>query len=189
VLYRVVIAIMLVLGLFAGQATPVAACSCIVQTHEEYFERAEYVFQGRVIRVESRRGDERFTTRALLAVETVWKGPAVSEVAVVGAEHSAGCAVVFREGQQLVVFARDYAADGLATDICNGTGAVSSAEAVASFGDGTSVRDEAPAHATTQPANDEDGALLSAPLRVVALLIGLIVVVVVFLALRWGRFV
>lgn len=133
----------------AVAATPLTAlaCSCVEQSLEEMRERADYVFQGTVVGV-APNDDDVHTTRAILLVNTVWKGPIFSEVAVLGGEHSASCAVVFEEGNELVVFARDHDDVALTTTICDGTGMVRLDEVVAAYGPGNDVPEGSPQHET-----------------------------------------
>ncbi|HUG15637.1 MAG TPA: hypothetical protein VMM78_11550 [Thermomicrobiales bacterium] len=144
---RIPIVIVALLGaaLFLVSPLPALACSCVEQSLDEMRDRADYVFEGTVVGV-APNDDDIYATRAILRVDTVWKGPVISEVAVLGGEHSASCAMVFEEGQTLVVFASDNDDMSMMTTICDGTGMVQRSETVAAFGAGTSVPEGAPQH-------------------------------------------
>jgi hypothetical protein len=182
-------AVLVTLTLVLAQPALVASCSCAELSDAERFDLATHIFHGRVTSVAARDGDPGFTTRATFAVDTVWKGPVVAAVAVLGDELVGTCAVAFEEGAEYVVFARDHAADGLASSICDGTGLVTLAAARGAYGVGTTVPSDAPAHATVaSPAADTLPAL-SRPLRVVTFLLALLVVAgVVLFARHHGLF-
>jgi hypothetical protein len=130
-----------------SRASTVLACSCVEQSLDQMLDRADYVFEGTVVGI-APNDDDIHTTRAILLVDTVWKGPVFSEVAVLGGEHSATCAVVFQEGQTLIVYARDHDEIALTTSICDGTGMVRRDEAVTEYGPGSPVPEGAPQHET-----------------------------------------
>jgi hypothetical protein len=130
-----------------SRASTVLACSCVEQSLDQMLDRADYVFEGTVVGI-APNDDDVYTTRAILLVDTVWKGPVFSEVAVLGGEHEASCSVVFEEGATIVVYARDHDNLALTTSICDGTGMVQSADVVAAYGIGTDVPEGAPQHET-----------------------------------------
>lgn len=121
------------------------ACSCATATIGGAFARADHVFQGRVAEIESWREDPNAPFRALLEIDTVWKGEVVSEVYVQGG-GSSSCLVPWQKGRSYIVFARSADGGPLATSWCDGTGMISLSETVTAFGSGILVPDDAPPH-------------------------------------------
>src|SRR5688500_16686341 len=150
---------------------PCRACSCVARTPSELFDAAELIAHGRVSQVRPGPRDVHGmdTTRATVRLDTIWKGPTVSEVTVEGGYES-GCYVAFTEGAEYVIFGTDIERDVLATDLCAGTGLYRRADATAAFGPGTDVPDDAPVLQAPAISESEDDGMSALQLGGIMLL-------------------
>jgi hypothetical protein len=88
-------------------ATPASACSCVGQTTQEFFDRADAVFTARLV---SREEPAPMTSSAdpalhVFAVDTVFKGTAHEEQAVLSPVSGATCGLELVGEGPFVVFA------------------------------------------------------------------------------------
>jgi hypothetical protein len=133
-------------------ATPgrARACSCRAATLAERLERADAVFEGRVLSVTrvpppaGRDAPGAGALRAEVEVVQTWKGADRERVTVVTAEAGARCGVELTAGRSYLVFA-SADEDALATGLCDGTRLREDAEDdVAALGAGVTPVDIAP---------------------------------------------
>lgn len=99
VVWKVLIAFMLLMTGYGGlQAEKAAACSCVEpkEAREELAESA-VVFAGRVLKIE---GDQ-----VHFDVATLWRGPQQRQITVMNPQNNS-CRYPFKEGEEYVVYAR-----------------------------------------------------------------------------------
>ncbi len=127
--------------LFLSIAYPSSAhaCRCVPQTPEEHFAAADLVFRGTVVSTLARE----FEVHAFVDWIEAWKGelPTDTLVRVVTTDSSAACGFPFREGDDLVIFARvdEDAAARIRTHTCTLTGQVTPTEMIERVGPPTAV--------------------------------------------------
>jgi hypothetical protein len=139
------------LALWIGHAERARACSCMEMDVPTAVERADAVFEGRVVEIV--RGDPSQPVRVTLEVVQQWKGVDHERVVVETAADSAACGVAFEEGTSWLVYAQ-RAGDVLRADLCSRTKRIEDAgEDRAQLGAGVVPVDvgeddgvEAPAH-------------------------------------------
>ena len=125
---------LLVAGLFAFNASPCFACSCVEFTKRGYADNADAIFTGKVVKVRSGVGFNERTAQRLLSsnglvlnpgeavfqVETALKGYPRRRQVVAGAGSEASCGFEFQPGKTYTVFAK-YRYGYLETSLCAGT--------------------------------------------------------------------
>ena len=125
---------LLLAGLFAFDASPCLACSCVEFTKRGYTDFADVIFKGKVLDVRSGVGFNERTAQRLLGangfvlnfgevvfqVETALKGHVWRRQVVVGAGSEASCGFEFQPGKTYTVFAK-YRHGYLETSLCSGT--------------------------------------------------------------------
>jgi hypothetical protein len=98
-----------------------AVCRCIPFTTAESLERADAVFAGTVVSVDSvpdpRTPGQRYTVR--MRVDTSWKGVDAGEMTF--AAGSTSCDMRFEPGVRYVIFGRADDAGTLRAGMCTGT--------------------------------------------------------------------
>jgi hypothetical protein len=131
---RSLLTVALVLMMLAARfVVPLAsrahACSCLGLSPQQYLERADMVFIGRVDSIAPAGGDPRQPRMTMtFSIQRVWKGPAVSTVDVVSSPGSVSCGVDFGASTTALIYAQ-RTADGFMTGICSGTKALVDAAA------------------------------------------------------------
>lgn len=187
----IVLASLLVLP-FAAYPSPVIACSCVSLAVQEQFAAADIVFQGRVVAVEIMpywhvylpwNWDTHGRTEARLKVETMWKGPARVEYAIVDHLAWTSCSVALNDGVDYLVYGRRDGDATLSVSRCDGTESVDrssfTAKTLAALGPGTPI---ASAVLTSAPAPNRAGNDL-----VLVLVLGGLGLAAVGGAWRWRR--
>lgn len=113
-------------GIFLGSAARASACSCASSTVEAYFEKADVVFEGRVIAMEPAVDDSTCTgfcdqaVTVRLAVVQRWKGELGEEAIAHTRRSGAACGFPFETGQSYLVYAA-VRGEGLLVHLCSGT--------------------------------------------------------------------
>lgn len=106
--------------------TTSSACSCEKpSTVQEEFERSDAVFTGKVISGIDRSEEGVVQSSADLiavkfAVQDIWKGINQTEVDVYTERGSSSCGYTFIEGQQYLIYAKEYKND-LRVNLCSRT--------------------------------------------------------------------
>ncbi len=97
---------LLVIGLLSVFALPrpCAACSCAVIPPAEKIAKADVIFRGRATAIDVAPGGSR-QNGVTFQVETIWKGPPASEIAVVTDQHWPTCGDWFTQGGTYLVYA------------------------------------------------------------------------------------
>lgn len=135
------------------QADRAKACSCIRETPEEGFARAEAVFSGRIAEVAPNPDSERGGFQVTIEVFEVWKGASRPIVKVTTAASSAICGYAFQKGRSYLVYASRDGKRPLRVSLCSRTQLLEkAAEDLKSLGK-PSVRMSA---ADTKSQKDED---------------------------------
>ncbi len=99
------------------------ACSCAPATEEQLFERADHVFQGRVL---AKADEPERKVRYRVVVYKERKGDVPRYVSVVTADNGAMCGVDLTVGKDYLVYATGDASDKkVETNLCSGTRLVS----------------------------------------------------------------
>ncbi|MCS6800210.1 MAG: hypothetical protein NZ898_17100 [Myxococcota bacterium] len=110
----------------------VRACSCVARTDEQYFQDADAVFEGHVLRLE-RRPD---VLLVHLRVVRAWKGIDVEQVVVRTAPAGSICGLEVEPGRSYLVYA-DGAPGSLSASLCGGTRPIEHAgDALRQLGEG-----------------------------------------------------
>ncbi len=113
--------------LIAGTAF---ACSCIISTPAQYYERAEVVFTGTVKAVAQPMFSGYITYS--IEVDQSYKGSNSGTVSIVSHESSATCGFTFQKDKRYVVFAF-RSENGLETNLCSGTAEVEAATEIMAY--------------------------------------------------------
>ena len=138
----------LLVSLLLSSPTDAAACDCIPLSTDEFFERSDVVFRGRVVGMESvpDRGFKKLRVR--FQATRAWKGVDAEYVEVETSSSGAACGYTrFRKSESYLVFARrdeinDVATGVLLTDGCSGTQRIDRAGKILSkLGDGVPLRE------------------------------------------------
>jgi hypothetical protein len=160
----------LVLGsaVVLGPAAPAGACTCVGMTDVEALASAEVAFTGELVEVQEPAGVEGPSDAVawfVFAVDTVYKGDAVSRQAVVTARDSASCGLEISGPGPFLVFAStepDVPVDGrdgdLYSSLCSGTRPVAAGDLPAAFGPGHRAQDASPPAAPARPHGADDTA-------------------------------
>ena len=169
-------------------ATPASACSCVGQTTQEFFDRADAVFTARLV---SREEPAPMTSSAdpalhVFAVDTVFKGTAHEEQAVLSPVSGATCGLELVGEGPFVVFASrsadlggepfaTLAADQYAAFLCGGTAPLTPAlEAeLTALSAAPAPSEEPPAPGAAGPA--DAGSALPGPAIAAVVALGLVV--------------
>lgn len=128
----------LVLLLAAGGAAPqpcvatAGACKCPIPPPAGEFARSQAVFTGFVLRMEHRRFTEVWSDSAgamvptnlsgnavTLRVTRGWKGASAGDTVIVVDMHL--CGAIYSEGEEYLVYARDWGTGDLSTSFCQRT--------------------------------------------------------------------
>jgi hypothetical protein len=116
-LWRVVVAVVLVLGWLFVHSPPASACSCASLTEEDALESADVVFSASLVEIRTPAGEAWSSTdpeRFIFEVDRVYKGEARVRQSVVTARDGSSCGLELAgEGPFLVFAQRDP--DGLAS--------------------------------------------------------------------------
>ncbi|MEV6243609.1 hypothetical protein [Lentzea sp. NPDC051838] len=116
---RLAAAAVLMAGLTAATAGTAHACSCVPFTEEQLLERADHVFQARVLS-KSEEPDQMMRYRVVVSQER--KGDVPRYLSVISHRSSATCGVEFVVGKDYVVYATGDAKDRrVETHLCSGT--------------------------------------------------------------------
>ena len=169
-------------------ATPASACSCVGQTTQEFFDRADAVFTARLV---SREEPAPMTSSAdpalhVFAVDTVFKGTAHEEQAVLSPVSGATCGLELVGEGPFVVFASrsadlggepfaTLADDQYAAFLCGGTAPLTPAlEAeLTALSPAPAPSEEPPAPGAAGPA--DAGSALPGPAIAAVVALGLVV--------------
>lgn len=161
-------------------ATTAYACSCMMSTPAEHYERAEVVFSGTVTAVSE--PDRNRIIGYTFDVDQEWKGDVGSSVLILSHQDSATCGFNFSEGGEYVVFA--YTRDGttsssynneLWTGLCTGTASIRNATETLAYlktlpqssssSSSSTISDECKPYVcmdgTTHPSCTEDGHVIN----------------------------
>lgn len=104
----------------AGNAS---ACSCAPATEEELFQRADHVFQGRVLAKEAEAPQH---VRYRVVVYKERKGDVPRFVSVITHESEATCGITLYVGTDYLIYAKGDSSDRkVETNLCSGTRPVS----------------------------------------------------------------
>lgn len=94
------------------------ACSCVISTPAERYDRAEVILSGTVTGINDRSLSQYLDHT--VKVSKTWKGTAGSEVVITSHESSATCGFNFEKGQEYLIYATKTE-NGLETNLCSGT--------------------------------------------------------------------
>jgi len=101
------------------------ACRCVPPGHPlEEFEKADGVFAGQVINIESiidHYGDTTKSTKITFWVEEAWKGVTFQTLAITTGPTGGMCGYEFKKGEQYIVYANGDNEQTLSTSICTRT--------------------------------------------------------------------
>ncbi len=120
---------------------PAGACSCVPpRTPGAEFDQASAVFSGRVLEQhELTLPNIENPVQVSLQTYRVWKGTALSRIAIRTGGGSASCGYPFQPGQEYLVYGFDYQGD-LTTNICWRTRLLGNAgEDLAALGEGQTI--------------------------------------------------
>ena len=130
--------LVLVLGLLAGCATPLAACSCAEEDAATAFRRAREVFSGRLVSM--RLTTDQPNTEMRFRVERYWKGGRAREITVLSGTDGP-CDVSYRLGGRYLVYADPTPEGIVGGGFCSRTRLLRNATAdLATFGRGWTPR-------------------------------------------------
>ncbi|MFI6097454.1 hypothetical protein ACIA8G_17950 [Lentzea sp. NPDC051213] len=110
-------------GLTTAAAGAAHACSCAPATEEQLFQRADHVFQGRILAKVAEPGQQ---VRYRVVVYKERKGDVPRYVSVISAASEASCGIGLKVGKDYLIYAKGDAGDReVETGLCSGTRLVS----------------------------------------------------------------